>query len=458
MALLLFGRDKRLRLLSALTLTVGGVTFVLAQSLQALLGLGMALLIIAAWRSRWFLLSIPLGLLAFAGWLLAYGPDRAVLASLSLEHPIGIGVALRLDIWSRALAMIHDMPYTGVGLNAFPLIHIHFYPGFLLGPEPHAHNLFLQAGVDLGLPGLGALLWLLAAFYLTVIQAYRATSNRNLRVLLVGLAAGVLAYIGHGLLDTVPLGAKPVAALFAMLGMAAAPLRRGDKEMGRQGKILPVSLSPCPLVSLSQVSPCHLVALSRYSSGRLVAVLFLILLLLSPLMAPAAPYLNLGAIRAHKALLAARASGPPRSDILQTAVGPLRRALVRDPDNAHAYELLGSIYAWQGDYDAALKAFGHRVRLDGQDPIARYAPFETLRRRIQGEAGHDNWDDTLQVYSQWMTRFPDRAETYVQIALVWDRCKSNPDHAIAVLRSGLDNGARPRGLLYYYLSQIERGR
>lgn len=285
--LLLFGGDRRLRVLSAVALVIGGATFLLAQSLQALLGFGMALLLIAAWRSRWALLSIPLGVMGLVGGILAYGPRHAAISFLSVDDPLGIGVALRLDIWSRALAMIHDMPYTGIGLNTFPVIQTQFYPGFLLGPEAHAHNLFLQTAVDLGLPGLGALLWLLAAFYLTAVRAYRATSNRDLSVILVGLAAGVLAYVGHGLLDTVTLGAKPVAALFAMLGLAAALLRQGDKEARRQGVDF-FPLSPPPPVSLSPVRRALPVALP------------LILVALSPIVVPGAPYLNLGSIRLRR--------------------------------------------------------------------------------------------------------------------------------------------------------------
>ena len=164
LALLLFGRDRWLRLLSAGALVVSGVTLLLSQALQAILGLTLALLFILTWRSRWFLLAIPLALLAVVGGVLAYGPSRAALALLSYDHPLGIAVVLRLDIWSRAWAMVRDMPFTGVGLNTFPVIQTHFYPGFLLGPESHTHNLFLQTAVDLGLLGLWALLWLLVTF------------------------------------------------------------------------------------------------------------------------------------------------------------------------------------------------------------------------------------------------------------------------------------------------------
>lgn len=40
---------------------------------------------------------------------------------LDINNMVGIGIVLRLDIWSRAVAMIREMPFTGVGLNTFSL-------------------------------------------------------------------------------------------------------------------------------------------------------------------------------------------------------------------------------------------------------------------------------------------------------------------------------------------------
>jgi len=435
LALLFFGRGRWLRLLSAGTLVIGGLTLLLSQSPQAILGLALALLLLLAWRSRWFLLAIPLGLLAMAGGVLAYGPSLAALALLSLDHPLGIAVVLRLDIWSRAWAMVRDMPFTGVGLNTFPVIQTHFYPGFLLGPEAHAHSLFLQTAVDLGLPGLCALFWLLVAFAVTARRAYLATVDRELRALVVGLAAGLLAFVGHGLVDTVTLGAKPVAALFVMLGLAPAILA---VERARAGAQAPRE--------------------SRYKAATRVAVPLAslgMLLLAVVLAAPATPWLNLGAIRAHQLLVKARATGAVGSGDLEAALGPLRRAAARDPENVYLADLLGSLYAWQGDYEAALDALERRVMLEPENPMARYAPWMPWLRQLQGQEPSSGWDDLLWVYGHWQTRYPDRAEGYVRSAIVWARYKGEPGRAQQVLEAGLEKGAKPQGLLTYYRSQLE---
>jgi tetratricopeptide (TPR) repeat protein len=438
LTLLIFGRDRWLRLLAAGALIISGLTLLLSQALQAMLGLALALLFLLTWRSRWFLLAIPLGLLAVAGGVLAYGPSRAALALLSWDHPLGIAVVLRLDIWSRVWAMVRDMPFTGVGLNTFPVIQTQFYPGFLLGPESHAHNLFLQTTVDLGLPGLWALFWLLAAFAVTARRAYLATADRELRALVVGLAGGVLAYVGYGLVDTATLGSKPVAALFVMLGLAPAILAAERARVGAQPPAAPRE--------------------SRYEVARWVAVPLAslgILLLALALAAPATPWLNLGAIRAHKLLVEARATGSVGKGDLEVALGPLRRAAARDPGNVYLTDLLGSLYAWQGDNEAALDALERRVMLDPENSMARYATWIPWLRQLQGQEPSAGWDDLLWIYQNWQNRYPDRAEGYVRSAIVWERYKAQPERARQVLETGLENRAKPQGLLNYYRSQLE---
>lgn len=439
----LFGAHWRWRLGAAVTLLIGGLVLLLSQAVGALFGFGLALFLIAAWHSRWFLLAAPAGALALVAFVDAYGPARLALRLLSVNDLLGVAVVLRLDMWSRSLAMIRDMPYTGIGMNTFPHVQAHFYPGFLLGPnEVNAHNLFLQTALDLGIPGLLAFLWLLAAFYLTVSQAYRLTSNRNLQLLLVGLAAGTLAYLGNGLPDTITLGAKPAAAVWAMWGVAAACLA---VARGQQAAVAP--------------PPAGRAGRGRLAYRLAALLLPLLLLLMSVLLLPAALPRNLGAVAGQRAILTARTGGGAGDALLQeqlqSAAVFTNQALNHEPGNAQSYALLGSLYAWQGDQVAAVAALERRVTLDGRNPMATYAPFETLRRQLVAGEGHNEWDDLIRVYTHWNSRYPDRAEGYVQLAVVWQQHKGNPARATSLIQSGLERGAEPRDLLIYYLEKYE---
>jgi putative inorganic carbon (HCO3(-)) transporter len=431
LTLLLFCCDKGLRLLSGLAVLAMVGTLLLTQSIPGMIALGAVLLFLAVWRSRWFLVLIPLGLACLAAGLVAHGPGHAALTLLSFDHPIGIAVSLRLDMWSRALTMIHDMPFTGAGLNTFALIQDQFYPGFSLGREPHAHNLFLQTALDLGVPGLVAFLWLLAAFGNTVVKSYRTTADRDLRALLVGLTAGVLAHLTYGLMDMTPWGSRTQVAFWGVLGAASATSLVATRGAGFR----PVSR---PTISLKTMSALLLaVVLATVFLPAVVGVFCV----------------NLASLQAHKALLQTPSAVTLDEGALRSAQDSLERALLAQADNSHLYSLSGQVHAWLGDEERALEAFSRRVELDGQNPITRYAPFEALRRWIQGEVEHDQWDDTIRVYSQWMVRFPERMEPYLLIAMVLCQHKQDPGQASQVLEAGLAH-AQPQSVLTLYSSWV----
>jgi len=133
----------------------------------------------------------------------------------------------------------------------------------------------------------------------------------------------------------------------------------------------------------------------------------------------------------------------------------LERAVQRQPGNSQACRTLARLYGWLGQYEPAMDALGRAVELDGQDPLGRYGPWVPWLRQLQGESQKDRWEDLLWIYGYWQNRYPDRAESYVQIALVWDRHKGDLVRARQMLESGLEQGAEPRGLLVHYLSQLE---
>jgi len=439
LALLFFSRNRNQRLLSLVVVILGIGTLLLTQTLAGLAGVLAAVLFLAVWRSRWFLVAILLGLASGLAALLTSNPIQIIQYLLSVDNSMGIAVALRLDMWSRALAMIRDMPFTGIGLNTFPVIQTNFYPGFLLGPEPHAHNLFLQTALDLGLPGLAAFLWLLIAWAYSVWRKYQSSVNHEYRILLLGLIAGVLSYFVAGFIDAMMLGAKPSVVFWILLGIGAAPLGLLD-----------------PVKNAAQVKNNH--SLRSLSLGAIIIAIPLLWAIINP----AAFYMNIGAIQAHQVLYPSQDPDSPDLSAFEGAKSTLLKVLTLDSGSVSAYELLGRIYAWEGTPDKAIKAFANRVYLDGKDPLLRYFPSDRLLRLINGVnvKKNENWDDLIQVYSHWRDRFPERAEVYTEIGLVWQCYLVNLDATESILKTGIENQAKPSGLLEYYqnlLPQADSG-
>jgi putative inorganic carbon (hco3(-)) transporter len=209
---------------------------VLTQSRGGLVGLAAAVLLVivaTTWlRSRWLLLAgiVLLSLVAVDTvyyqrletftTLLPAGTLAAVDSELAIRSLDG-----RIEIWSRAIYGMQDFPLTGMGMGTFRRVVPILYPLFIVGPATdiaHAHNQWLQTGVDLGIPGLIAYLaiWLGTAVMLA--QTWRSTSGIWPRTLVIGFSASLLGYFVYGLTDTVALGAKPGFLFWMMLGLIAA--------------------------------------------------------------------------------------------------------------------------------------------------------------------------------------------------------------------------------------------
>jgi len=206
---------------------------ILAQSRGGWLSFGVALLVLlvlSGGRARNVGLvggGVALAALTALTWLIPAqmgewifgGVEQAAEVS-SLENLAG-----RLEIWSRAIYAIQDFPLTGVGMNVFRQIVPVLYPLFLISPTfdiAHAHNTWLQAALDLGLPGLVAYLSMWIVVVAMLIQVLRSSPDWPLRMVAVGILSCLGGYFTYGITDTVALGARPGWLWWMLMALAAA--------------------------------------------------------------------------------------------------------------------------------------------------------------------------------------------------------------------------------------------
>jgi O-antigen ligase len=166
-----------------------------------LLGVPMALLTLAALRGRRVLLAVAglLGAAALAA-LPVLGTER--ITSL-LDTSEGTSF-FRLQLWRSAWSMIRDHPVWGVGLDNFLPLYRTRYVLPSAWQElnlSHPHNVVLDAWLRLGLPGLLILGGLLGLAFRRGLQAFRRLSDGPSRALLLGLLAGMVNLVAHGLVD-----------------------------------------------------------------------------------------------------------------------------------------------------------------------------------------------------------------------------------------------------------------
>lgn len=213
--------------------------FLLAQSRGGYLGLFittfvmLVLILPPRWRGIFVSTGMIVVIIAGSAFLLYGG---SIFETLELSSSAGDSSALavdtlegRLEVWSRAVYAIQDFPFTGMGMDAFRrVVHV-LYPLFLIGPEVetiHAHNEFLQATLDLGIPGLIAFVALYLIAFWMLICIWRAPSNapapwRLARLLALGLGGGLFAHLLYGLTDSTILSAKPGFIFWILLGLIA---------------------------------------------------------------------------------------------------------------------------------------------------------------------------------------------------------------------------------------------
>ncbi len=217
----LWSDARRHRLLCGAAAALLLLALLLTFSRGALLiGLPLSLLVLGWLRGgRWRAIAVVGAVLGVIVAISLLGTQR--LASL-LDLTEGTAF-LRLQLWRSAAEMIADHPWLGVGPDGF----LYYYGDYIRpGAEverwlSHPHNLALAAWSRLGLPGLVAMLTLLAG---GLALAFHRVDQRP--AMAIGLAAALAAALGHGLVDSfffVPELALWLMVALVCLGAYAEP-------------------------------------------------------------------------------------------------------------------------------------------------------------------------------------------------------------------------------------------
>ena len=197
-----WGQSVRRRWLYLLASLLMAGALLLTYSRGAwIVGVPASLLFLAALRSRRTLATV-VGVLAVAAVIILLVVGTGRLTSL-LDAGSGT-TFFRVQLWRSSLGMIQDHPLLGVGLDNF----LYAYRSSYVQPTAwaefdlsHPHNFVFDFWLRLGLPGLLTIIWLLLAFYREAWVSYRGLQEGNVRLLVVGLMAGMVNFVAHGLVD-----------------------------------------------------------------------------------------------------------------------------------------------------------------------------------------------------------------------------------------------------------------
>ena len=201
-----------------------GSVIILTQSRGAFLAVIAAIFILAWLKSLWAGLGLSIIGLAVCVYAYFSGFDF-IRAYYWLVASGGDTLGIRMEIWSRALFMLHDFPFTGVGMGSFQEVMNMLYP---LRPTPveigHAHQIFLQVAVDLGIPGLigwGSCLLVTFACGWDLFRKGRLLDSWWMRTIGACVLAGMTAVVVHGMTDAVTWGTRASIIVWGIWGMCA---------------------------------------------------------------------------------------------------------------------------------------------------------------------------------------------------------------------------------------------
>ena len=235
LALVLWSRERRLRAAAVAVALLTGLMLFLTQSRGAWAGLGVGLLVAPTLRyRRWW---IVVAVVAVVGAVVAVvlGPslvNNMMLAPVTDETAINT-LPGRLELWSRALAILGDAGLTGIGPGLFEPVVMRLYPPFFTGVQGgffHAHNVYLQSAVDFGIGGVVALVALGLGLGASLITATRrvpdATQAGGRRLsqhsMAIGLFGSLVTMAAHGLVDSSLSPPRGYILAFVLFGTATA--------------------------------------------------------------------------------------------------------------------------------------------------------------------------------------------------------------------------------------------
>jgi len=264
----------------------------------------------------------------------------------------------RVDIWQNSLDFARDYTFTGVGLGSFEMAYSTYVLLLHVGHTIHAHNLFLDIWLELGLLGLFAFGWLVTK------SVWSGRSAARWRTAAM-IALGVILL--HGLGDDAFYGYGGQAAplLFVPLALLAGPEKKPASGANPSAPLF--SRNPVRWIAGCGITAA--IALATWQVPKLQAAF----------------QANLGALIQTRAELSVyHWPDWPLQDVLRRspdvdltpAIARYQAALALDPDNVSANRRLGQIELSLGQYQPACRHL---------ETAFVAAPSQRANRQLVGE-------------------------------------------------------------------------
>ncbi|MCC6758343.1 MAG: O-antigen ligase family protein [Candidatus Omnitrophica bacterium] len=135
---------------------------------------------------------------------LAIGQAFELKKQMNVTKDDSVTAEWRIALWREGFYLIKERPFFGHGLNTFmPVMENHLIstqnPLAVGYSASYAHNCYLQMAVEVGVLGLSGFLAIIFLLFQTVLKSLPPA--KDLRCLMAGLLAGLLAFLVHSAVD-----------------------------------------------------------------------------------------------------------------------------------------------------------------------------------------------------------------------------------------------------------------
>ncbi len=181
-------------------------------------------------------------------------PESIVTRMTSIGDMSDSSTSYRFFIYKSALDMIADFFFTGIGVGSknFSSVYVSYsYSG--IESAPHAHNLFFQLIIELGVLGVIIFVTAMMIYIQSTVTAVTKEKDTYLRGLQLSCACGVFASLVQGMTDYVWYNYRVYFVFFALIGIGVAARRCGERAVERD--CIPKADSPtCADIAFVPVS------------------------------------------------------------------------------------------------------------------------------------------------------------------------------------------------------------
>lgn len=395
----LFGDDKKIRICGAFSIIILGNALLWTGSRGGIIAIGSALMLLLFFLYRDHRLQeIKLIAVIIFLTITVYLSGNAV-SSKASETPLDKSSAaynliypnnfelqkvdVRLETYKKTLPMIWDHPVFGVGLSTYRYNFIRYYPGDELlrtNSVAHAHNIFLNIAVEVGLLGLFFFCMMFISFFRQ--SRFLISKSQKYGINSIGIFGllGLFAFLVHNLFDytwtpqACQITFSLIASLIIKQGMlqqklensVKAPVYNIKKKIPLTGMLLVVTsllvlsvIRPLYAFSLYERSVC-LYAANNLSVGLSYAQKAVDTIPESPLFHANLSVFYLRQWEQDKV-----------RDKYQKGIAELKEAISLNPAESYFYSLLGEAQERFKDRRGAATAYIEAIKLNPDD-IALY--------------------------------------------------------------------------------------